>query len=346
MSQEKPLVVMSDYDFEDRSLELIWKPILAAGGEYKEYHCTNKMELLQVCGEASVLINEYLKPIDVEVMDAMPGCKAIVRTGIGVDTIDIQAASKRGIMVVNIPAYCLDEVSDHTLSLALALIRRLRQYDESIRHGAWDFKVGIPIERIRGQILGVIGYGKVSRRLRPKAEALGLRFVANDPYIDPYIAKADGVELLSLEQLLAIADLVSVHCPLNEETLGLLGENEFKKMKPNAVLLNTARGPIVQHDALVHALFEGWIAGAGLDVQESEPLSLNSPLNMMNNVILTPHVAWYSEGSQTELLSSVGEEAARIIKGERPLSVVNINILQERVIAMAGPSSQKQEELK
>lgn len=346
MSREKPLVVMSDYDFEDRSLELIWKPLLAAGAEFKAYHCTNKSELLQVCEETTVLINEYLKPIDAEVMDAMPGCKAIVRTGIGIDTIDSQAASKRGIMIVNIPAYCLDEVSDHTLSLALALIRKLRQYDESIRHGAWDFKVGKPIERIRGQILGVIGYGKVSRRLRPKAEAFGFRFVANDPYIDPYIAKADGVDLLSLEELLAISDVVSVHCPLNDETISLLGENEFRKMKPSAVLLNTARGPIVQHDALVRALLEGQIAGAGIDVQEREPLPSNSALNNMNNVILTPHVAWYSEGSQTELLSSVGEETIRIIRGEKPLSVVNINTLQTRVIALAGHPDQKPEELR
>lgn len=328
MSDKKPLVVMSDYDFEEKSLELIWKPLLSAGAKFKAYHCTSKSELLQVCGKASVLINEYLKPIDAEVMDAIPGCKAIVRTGIGVDTIDIQAASERGIMVVNIPAYCLDEVSDHAIALALALTRKLKRFDESVGHGDWNFKVGRPIERIRGQTLGVIGYGKVSRRLRPKAEALGFQFVATDPFIDPYIAKADGVELIPLEALLARADVVSVHCPLNEDTKGLLGEKEFKKMKPTAILLNTARGPIVQYNALVYALQEGWIAGAGLDVQESEPLLAESPLKKMDNVFLTPHVAWYSEGSQIELLSSVGEETIRIIKGKRPLSVVNSSMLQ------------------
>ena len=346
MLRDKPLVVMSDYDFGEENLELIRKPVLSAGAEFRAYHCTNKRELLQVCGGASVLINEYLKPIDLEVLDAMHGCQGIVRTGIGVDTIDIPAASDRGILVVNIPAYCLDEVSDHTLTLALALIRKLKQFDESVHNGAWDFKVGRPIERIRGQTLGVIGYGKVSRRLRPKAEAIGFRFVATDPYIDPYIAKADGVELLSLEELLAMADVVSVHCPLNKETTGLLGESDFRKMKPTAVLLNTARGPIVQFNAVVRALLEGWIAGAGLDVQESEPLPSDSPLIKMNNVILTPHVAWYSEGSQKELLSSVGEETIRIIKGERPLSVVNLSLLEAREISKASHTDLVKEELR
>ena len=344
MSREKPLVVMSDYDFEEESLELIRKPLLAAGGKFAAYHCINKKELLGVCKEASVLINEYLKPIDAEVMDAIPGCKAIVRTGIGVDTIDLQAATERGIMVINIPAYCLDEVSDHTLALALALIRKLWQFDASVRNGTWGFKVGRPIERIRGQILGVIGYGKVGRRLRAKAEALGLRVVAADPWVDPYIAKADGVELLSLDEVLGAADVVSVHCPLTEETIGLLGEDEFKRMKPSAVLVNTARGPIVQHDALVRALREGWIAGAGIDVHENEPLPSDSPLRVMRNIILTPHVAWYSEGSQRELLSSVGAETIRVIKGERPLSVVNGSMLQMKPISITRHIGMAQEE--
>jgi D-3-phosphoglycerate dehydrogenase len=242
-----------------------------------------------------------------------------VRTGIGFDTVDLAAATDHGIYVVNVPKYSLDEVSDHALTLLLASVRKVLLVHNSVKQGVWDFKIAQPIPRLRGCTLGLVGYGSIAKKLHPKAAALGLKVIA----YDPYVATDDEVPLVSFETLLSESDFVSIHTPLTTETRGMFDEAAFHKMKPTAYLINTARGPIVRLEALYQALCQGRISGAGIDVAETEPIDPSHPILGLDNLIVTPHCAWYSEGAMDELLRTVAEEVVRTLQGRRPLSVVN-----------------------
>jgi D-3-phosphoglycerate dehydrogenase len=254
-------------------------------------------------------------------MSAMTRCRAIIRTGIGFDTVDIEAARDLGIDVVNIPAYALDEVSDHALALLLTCVRKIPLLNEAVKGGVWDFKIAQPVPRLRGKTMGVVGLGRIGQMFVPKAAALGLDVIAYDPYHDP--AATNSIPMVSFATLLRESDFVSIHVPLTEETEGMFDEVALRAMKPTAYLINTARGPIVRLDALYGALTKGWIAGAGLDVVETEPINPSHPILGCANLVVTPHFGWYSEGAMHELLQTVGQEAARVLRDERPLSVVN-----------------------
>jgi len=313
-------VVVTDYVFP--SLDIERSVLGAVGAELVPMQVASDEPLLDAVVDADALLVCYA-PVTRRVIERAGRCRIIARYGIGVDNVDIEAASARGIVVTNVPDYCVEEVSDHALALLLACARRVAFLDRRVRAGRWSAKDAVPAYRLRGQVLGLVGFGKIPRVLAGKARALGLEVIAFDPYVDEASMAAHGVAKVEFADLLARADYVSIHSPLNPQTRGLIGEAELRAMKPTAYLINTARGPIVNEAALTSALREGWIAGAALDVLETEPPPDGHPLLAQDHVILTPHVAFYSEESLQELQRKASEEVARVLTGQPPRYPVN-----------------------
>jgi len=282
--------------------------------------------IMQVARDADAVLVTYAK-ITAEMIQQMPRCRIIARFGIGVDNVDVAAASDRGIVVTRVPDYCIDEVSNHTMALLLALARKIPFANSRAHAGRWEMSAVVPIHRLRGKILGLVGFGRIPQLVAPKARAFGLRVVAYDPYVPQEITTAADVERVDLAELVKISDHVSIHTPLMPETQGLFNANVFCQMKPTAYLINTARGPIVDETALAHALDAGQLAGAALDVLSQEP-PVASPLFGRDNVILTPHMSFYSVESLVELQTKAAEEVVRVLTGQAPRNPVNPEALK------------------
>ncbi len=260
------------------------------------------------------------------VLESADGLEAVGRYGIGVDSVDIRAATETGTVVVNVPSYSVDEVSTHAFALLLACARSITVYDRDLKVGGWDWEVGAPIPRLSESTLGLIGFGKIPRRTAEKAAGFGLDVIAQDPYVDAEEMDEWGVEKAGLGQLLERSDFISVHTPLTGETRGMLGTAEFERMKESAVLINTSRGPVVDVGALNAALEAGEIAGAGLDVFPEEP-PVDEPIVDRPDVIASPHAAWYSEESIVELRETLFSDLVGILRGEKPRNPVNPEVL-------------------
>ena len=262
------------------------------------------------------------------VVRAAQRCRIISRYGVGVDNIAVDTATELGIPVAYVPDYCVDEVSDHAMALLLAWNRQVRFYDGIARAGRWE---GVssphPLTRLRGQTLGVIGFGRIGRAVAGKARAFGLSVLACDPYLPPHADLPPGVAAVSLDDTLAAADYVSLHTPLNPETRGLIGERALSLMKPTAYLINCARGPIVDESALYAALRDGRIAGAGLDVMESAAPPPEHPLFALDNVIVTPHIAFLSQQSVRDLEVRTAQATVDALMGRMPEFLVNPAVL-------------------
>jgi D-3-phosphoglycerate dehydrogenase len=313
-------VVVTDYVFPSLDIE---RAVLGAiGAECVALQASSEEPLVEAVPDADALLVCYA-PVGRRVINATTRCRIIARYGIGVDNVDTDAASARGIVVTNVPDYCVEEVSDHALALLLALARKVAVLDRRVRAARWNARDAVPIRRLRGQVLGLVGFGKIPKALAAKAKGLGLEVMAFDPYLDEAHIGAHGARKVDLTTLLARADFVSIHAPLTPQTRGLIGEAELRAMKPTACLINTARGPIVQEAAVARGLREGWIAGAALDVLEYEPPAADHPMLSLDNVILTPHVAFYSEESLQELQRKASEEVARVLTGQPPRYPVN-----------------------
>jgi len=277
--------------------------------------------ILRIATDADALLVTYAK-ITGEMIRQMSRCRIISRFGIGVDNVDLDAASRAGIVVTKVPDYCIDEVSDHAMALLLALARKIPLSNSQVHAGGWQMKAVVPIHRLRGRVLGLVGFGRIPQLVAPKAKAFGLRVLAHDPFVPAAVFTAAGVEPAGFSELLGISDYVSIHTPLLPQTRGLFGADVFARMKPTACLVNTARGPIVDEAALAAALDAGQLAGAALDVMEREP-PVDSPLLGRNDVILTPHTSFYSEESLLELQTRAAEEVRRVLGGEAPRHPVN-----------------------
>jgi D-3-phosphoglycerate dehydrogenase len=313
-------VVITDHVFASLAIE---EELLGAiGASIETLQAASEAELLDAVAGADALLVCYA-PVTRRVIERMERCRIIARYGIGVDNVDLEAASAKGIAVTNVPDYCVDEVSDHALALVLATARKISMLSGRVRAGRWEAKDAVPIRRLRGQVLGLVGFGRIPRRLAEKAAPLGLVLLAFDPYVAAEDMRAQGVRKVELDTLLSESDFVSVHAPLVPQTRGLIGEPQLRAMKRSAFLINTARGPLVAESALTRALEEGWIAGAALDVLEHEPPGREHPLRRLENVILTPHVAFYSEESVRELQRKAAEEVVRALSGQAPRSLVN-----------------------
>ena len=254
-----------------------------------------------------------------ELLRQLTRCKAIGRFGLGVDNIDIKSAAELGIMVTYVPDYCMHEVSDHAMALLLALARKIPLSNKLVQAGRWEMPAVVPIHRLAGRVLGLVGFGNIPRALTPKAKAFGLRVVTHDPYVSQEVLAAAGVEAVTFDRLLGISDFVSIHAPLMPATRGLFNAETFRKMKRGAALINTARGPLVDEDALVAALDSGQLGAAALDVVAVEPLPKDAKLIGRDNVILTPHTGFYSVEALDELQTKCAADVARVLSGEKPI---------------------------
>jgi len=274
-------------------------------------------DILGVARDADAVLVTYAK-LPGELLKELRRCKVIGRFGLGVDNIDIPAAAQLGIAVTYVPDYCLREVSDHAMALLLALARKIPFSNRLVQSGRWEVPPIVPLRRLEGQVLGLVGFGNIPRALAPKAKAFGLKVITHDPYVSADALRAPGVESTSFTDLLARSDFVSVHAPLLPATRGLMNAVAFARMKKGAFLVNTARGPLVDETALIAALDSGHLGGAALDVVTVEPLAKDSPLLGRDNVILTPHTAFYSVEALEELQTKCATDVARVLLGETP----------------------------
>lgn len=316
-----PVVAVTDHPFPD--LEPTGEVLAPLGAEIRMSASVTADDVLAVAREADAVINTYAQ-LPGELIERFERCRIIARTGIGIDTVDLAAATARGIVVTNVPEYCEDEVSDHAMALMLALARNVTRGNTLVHGGGWDLAEVKPIHRVRGGTVGLVGFGKIARLVAAKAQPFGLAVLAFDPYVDPADTAALGVDLVPFEELLARSDFVSVHAPLTPQTRHMIGAEALALMRPEAVVVNTARGGLVDVAALAEALDRGTIAGAGLDVLPDEPPAADLPLYGRPNVILTPHTAFYSEESVLDLQVKAAQQVALVLSGQDPVYPVNL----------------------
>ncbi len=319
-------VLVTDYAWPTLAIE---RAILGeVGAELVVAESGDAAELIALAaGAEAILIN--WRQLPEEALDAATGCLVVARYGVGVDNIPVEHATELGILVANVPDFCVEEVSDHTLALLLASARRIVTFARSTRDGSWDLLgLGRGLPRVRGQRLGLIGFGSTARALVPKAQGLGLEITAYTPRLPRGRDEATGVDLTDdLAEVLSISDYVSLHAPATAQTRGLIGEAELRAMKPGAYLINTSRGALIDERALERALTEGWIAGAALDVLAEEPPPQSHALLALGNVIVTPHAAFYSEPAIAELATKAARNVLSVLRGEVPTTLVNPAVL-------------------
>jgi D-3-phosphoglycerate dehydrogenase len=313
------LVAVADSVFPN--LDLARAVLSRAGAELRLAPQPTPEGIVATAKEADALLVTYAK-INADMIGQMKRCRIISRFGIGVDNVDIDAATRQGIVVTKVPDYCIDEVSDHAMALLLSLVRKIPFSSARAHAGRWEMPAVTPIHRLRGTVLGLVGFGRIPQLVAPKAKAFGLRVVASDPFVPQAVMDQAGVGKVEFAELLKISDYISIHSPLLPETHHLFSAAVFRQMKPGAVIVNTSRGPVVDEAALAAALDAKQIAGAALDVLEQEP-PVSSPLFGRDNVILTPHTSFYSVESLEELQTKAAEEVVRVLSGQPPRNPVN-----------------------
>ena len=316
--------LITDYVWPD--LEIESEGLRAAGVEPFAAPGPAEETLARLAADADVILFCFAK-VTGNVLRAATKCVAACRYGIGVDNIDLAAATASGIVVTNVPDYCMDEVGDHALGMVLALNRRFVPHDRAVKAGGWSaVALDRPMHRTRGATLGIVGLGRIGRSVAVKARAFGMELVACDPLLAPG-ETVDGVAIASFEDVLARSDFVTVHTPLTPETEGMIGARELAMMKPGSIIVNCARGGIIDEEALARSLASGHLAGAGLDVLDTAPPPADHPLLGLENVIVTPHTAFFSLASTRELERRTAEEAVRVLNGEMPEHLVNPEVL-------------------
>ena len=315
----KAKVVLTDYVWESLDVE---RKILGGLADLVPLQTKKSEEFFPQAEDCDALLNTYAGPITAETMARMPKCRIIARYGIGVDTIDLEAATKAGIIVTNNPTYCIEEVAEDTMALLLACARKVAFYDRLVRSGRWELPPGKPLFRLSGSTLGLIGFGNIARQVAVRAAAFGMRILFTDPYAEDGQFDAPGKKM-QLNDLLRESDFVSLHPPLTPQTRKMISDEAFSQMKPTAFVINCSRGPIVDTDALVRALDAKKIAGCALDTTDPEPLPNPHPLRGRENVIINPHAAWYSEQAMVGLQAGAPNEVRRVLSGEWPINVVN-----------------------
>ena len=286
-----------------------------AGYTLEVAQCKTAEDVIRAAKDAEALLVQWA-PITADVIGSLEKCRVIVRYGIGVDNVDLKAAKARGIAVCNVPDYGVDEVADHAVSLALALGRQLIQIDRRTREGVWKISPSAPMPAYSAMTYAVLGMGRIGRAVLKRASGFGFKLAAHDQFAKPADFAQAGATSLSLDELFREADILSLHAPFNESTRHIVSRERLAQMKKGAVIVNTARGGLIDTAALAQALDEGKLGGAGLDVYEVEPLPNDHPIRKCPNTILTSHVAWYSESSIPKLQKLAGEEAVRGVLGQ------------------------------
>lgn len=318
-------VVITDFGDPDHSLEA---GVLAASGlDINLVRMQTRLpdELIPAVADADALLVQWAT-INRKVIESLTRCKVISRYGIGVDMVDLQAAGECGIPVANVPDFCIEEVSDSTIAYILNLNRRITFLDRFVRSGGWGTSRPLPIwppQRLRGQTVGFVGLGNIGRMASQKAAALGLKVIGYDPYVAPALLAGLDIEMVSLNELLRRSDFVSLHCPLVEETRGLIGAEQLAMMKPGAFLINMARGPVVNQKAIYEALVNKTIAAAALDVLDPEPPDPADPLLQLENVIVAPHASSGSSEAVLQLRYDAAQNIVDALSGKAPRSIVN-----------------------
>ena len=326
-------VVITDYDYGDVAIERAI--IEGAGLKLTAAHCKTEDEVIDVARDANAVIAQYAT-VGAKAIGAFTRCQVIARYGTGVDIVDVDAATRRGILVANVPNdWCENEVADHAMALLLAVGRKICAYDQACRAGTWQWQTGYPIHRLRGSVLGLLSFGAIAQAVAARARGFGMRVITHDPYLPAPEITAGGATPVSFGALLEQSDYLVVQAPLTKETHHLIGEPELRRMKPTAFLVNTARGPIVSDEALYRGLREGWIAGAGLDDIEEEPAKQRdwkpvNPLLTLPNIVVTPHAAYYSEEAIHTVRDFAAREVVRVLTGQPPVSPVNADQLTAR----------------
>lgn len=330
MGKFKVAITDSGYESHDVEEEVLSR----VGADLVRFQCRSEEEVIRYCGDADALLNTYA-PITRRVIENLQKVRVIVRYGIGVDNIDIEAATERGIFVANV-IYDVTDIADHTIGLILSLMRKIPLADRSVKGGLWDWKVTCPIPRLKGKTVGIIGFGRIGRKVAQRLRGFEVKIISYDPYVPDDLFAEYCVEGVDFETLIRESDIITIHVPLTSETRHMIGEKEFRSMKRGAIIVNTSRGGVIDEQALYKALKEGWIAGAGLDVLEKEPPEKDNPLLKLDNVIVTPHMAWYSNDSLYEIRRKAAEEVARVLSGQIPINLVNREVL-ERIRKQTPP---------
>lgn len=311
-----PVIAVTDSVFP--SLDPAKAALSKLNPTYRMAKSANAADILAVAKDADAVLVTYAK-LTRDILTQLTRCKAIGRFGLGVDNIDLVAAKEKGIAVNYVPDYCIREVSDHAMALLLALIRKIPLSNKLVQSGRWEMPAVVPIRRIEGTVLGLVGFGHIPRLVAPKAQAFGIKVIAYDPFAKPDVFKAARVESVDLDTLLKTSDYVSVHAPLMPATRGMMNAAAFAQMKTGAYIVNTARGPLIDEPALIAALDSGQVGGAGLDVVTNEPLAKDSPLIGRDNVIISPHTAFYSIEALEELQTKCAGDVARVLSGEKAI---------------------------
>lgn len=284
---------------------------------------STESEIIEKIVDADVVMIQYTK-LTKKIINSLKNCKLILRYGIGVENVDLEASASQGIYVANIPDYGTLDVANHAIALLMALSRKIIFYNNLVRSGGWGYDKGIPIHQLDGQTIGIVGFGNIARNVARKAIGLGINVIAFDPYVTAEIMEENGVKkAIILSELASCSDFVTLHIPLTSQTEGIINEAFFNSMKKTAYIINTARGPLIDSEALVTALTNKRISGAAIDVFEKEPIDKNNPLLSFSNVILTPHTAFYSEESLHRLHMLAAEEVVRVLSGKEPRCFVN-----------------------
>jgi D-3-phosphoglycerate dehydrogenase / 2-oxoglutarate reductase len=322
-----PLVAVTDSVFPN--LEPAKQALSELHAEVKLADAPTPEAILAVAREADGLLVTYAK-VPAQIIEQLARCKIIARFGIGVDNVDIDAATRAGIIVTNVPEYCEDEVSDHAMAMLLTLIRKIPFANKRAHAGKWEMTAVIPIHRLRGRVLGLVGFGKIPKLVATKAQAFGLQVQTYDPYLTAETTTKFNVKLVTLPELLSTSDYISVHTPLTPETNRMFNADAFRQMKRGALLVNTARGPLVDVEALVDALEAGQLAGAALDVLPQEPPAPGLRLLGRDDVILTPHTGFYSEESMVDLQTKAAQQVALVLSGKEPRYPINLKQLQSQ----------------
>lgn len=328
------------FDMAGGSYELEMEALSRIDAEIVEIPATSEKEFIEAARDADALIARGRR-ITKNIIDGLTNCKVVALGSVGADSVDVAAATERGIPVTHVPDTFIEEVGDHTMMLILATFRRLLTLDKMVREGRWS--EGRPLlsqfPRLMGQTLGFVSFGHVARATAVRAKPFGVQMLAYDPYIEELMMSEYGVEPVGLTELLQRSDIISMHAPATEEVYHMLTEEHFREMKPTALFINNGRGPTVDEKALIKALQEGWIAGAGLDVLEQEPADTENPLLHMDNVTLTPHVASASARMGPETRRRVGQEISLVLTGRWPRACVNPSVLAKTSLRRWQPYS-------